>query len=438
MNIRPHKVAVWAVFAVVCGGYLLMAVKFPVAYIWATYEDLFGEWSQTYLFAAGFVFSFLLAARAGSYRWFFALLSVALFYTVMEEISWGQRIIGFDTPDVFKRYNLQNETNLHNMLVGPFSTLIKDLIEYALAGALVVYGLVFPLLLRANRMPARWLDRIGVAPPPFYLWPFFVTAAWLELAPFHFNEAEIAEILVAFAMMTTAAQYWIVERFDSAVDQSPRWSSSSSRRFTVVIYGTLMAVIALATATTLLSMTDRDRRDRIENRLINGYEKFADRYERYERWDIVVELYSLVHEASPSRTSILRRMASAHRNRGDEENFEVYTRKALNILLKTQARDADKVSNNLSLARTYRLLGDDERAQEHAQRAHEIALERVRVDPESARKAYWLGKTHRYLGDYEEAREQFKTAFDRRPNSKKYRKAYYEMRQATGASVPLK
>ena len=40
-------------------------------------------------------------------------------YVIMEEISWGQRIIGFSTPEFFKLHNLQGEANLHNLITGP-------------------------------------------------------------------------------------------------------------------------------------------------------------------------------------------------------------------------------------------------------------------------------------------------------------------------------
>jgi len=33
----------------------------------------------------------------------------------MEEISWGQRIFGWETPVAWKKLNLQNETNIHNL-----------------------------------------------------------------------------------------------------------------------------------------------------------------------------------------------------------------------------------------------------------------------------------------------------------------------------------
>ena len=45
---------------------------------------------------------------------FFLLFSFAFFLLFMEEISWGQRIIGLETPEVFKEINAQKELNLHN------------------------------------------------------------------------------------------------------------------------------------------------------------------------------------------------------------------------------------------------------------------------------------------------------------------------------------
>ena len=39
---------------------------------------------------------------------------IALLYYFFEEISWGQHIFGWVTPDFFMKINSQNETNIHN------------------------------------------------------------------------------------------------------------------------------------------------------------------------------------------------------------------------------------------------------------------------------------------------------------------------------------
>ncbi len=52
---------------------------------------------------------------------FLALISILVFLFLfgMEEISWGQRIFGWETPDFLSQLNKQNETNIHNIF-NPF------------------------------------------------------------------------------------------------------------------------------------------------------------------------------------------------------------------------------------------------------------------------------------------------------------------------------
>jgi hypothetical protein len=57
------------------------------------------------------------AARTG-WRWlcgFYLLLIVGLVVLAGEEISWGQRIFGWETPETIAAVNEQQETNLHNL-----------------------------------------------------------------------------------------------------------------------------------------------------------------------------------------------------------------------------------------------------------------------------------------------------------------------------------
>ena len=172
MQQNPHKVVIVTVFALIVGGYAFMAANYPLAYIWATYEDLIGEWAQTYFFLAAAIISVLVALQRTRYRWFFAFLAIACSYVVLEEISWGQRIFGFATPEFLKARNLQGEANLHNLLTGPHKTLLKDLISVAVALALFGYGLLYPLARSLKWRIALWFDKIGIAAPPLVLWPW--------------------------------------------------------------------------------------------------------------------------------------------------------------------------------------------------------------------------------------------------------------------------
>ena len=433
-RLRPHVLVAGLLFVLLVSAYLLMAVRYPLAYIWATYEDLFGEWGQTFFFASACVLSFRVALSRSRHRWFFVVLGLALFYTVMEEISWGQRIFGFETPEFFREHNLQRETNLHNMLVGPYSTDLKQAIEYAIASALFLFGVAYPVTLRLGWRPAVWFHEHGVASPPLYLWPYFLLAAWLELGPLSFNEAEVAELLVGSALAMMALHYWSI-RGEPAAGHArlPQAGEGLSRRLALSFVALFLVVAGLSGLATYAMYQDDERRARIEARLLNGYEKFARRYERYERWDHAAALYLRVHEREPRRTYILRRLADAHRRMGDEAGFRRYADQALEIALERYRKRPDSVSNNLTLARTYDLLGDTERARRHGQMAHDIALRRAREKPDSASRAYWLGKTYQYLGNYQAALEQYRKAYRRKPSSSRYRRAYYRMRRALGS-----
>lgn len=48
---------------------------------------------------------------------FYFIFGIMFFFAAGEEISWGQRIIGFDTPPAIKEINAQKEFNIHNLSV---------------------------------------------------------------------------------------------------------------------------------------------------------------------------------------------------------------------------------------------------------------------------------------------------------------------------------
>lgn len=53
-----------------------------------------------------------------TWRWqVFLFAGLVMAFVAGEEISWGQRIFGFETPDLFETANYQGEANLHNLLL---------------------------------------------------------------------------------------------------------------------------------------------------------------------------------------------------------------------------------------------------------------------------------------------------------------------------------
>ncbi|MEM8833763.1 MAG: hypothetical protein AAGB32_04400 [Pseudomonadota bacterium] len=76
------------------------------------------------------------------YITWFGLAAVCCLYVVGEEISWGQHLFNWATPEGWSELNDQNETNLHNM-----SSWFDQKLRLILLIAIVFGSLILPYLL---------------------------------------------------------------------------------------------------------------------------------------------------------------------------------------------------------------------------------------------------------------------------------------------------
>ena len=79
-------------------------------------EDSLLEWGTAIL---AFIASVLFFCSGTIGSPFAFLLCIAWLIFALEEISWGQRIFDFESAQFFMTYNLQQETNLHNLFLNP-------------------------------------------------------------------------------------------------------------------------------------------------------------------------------------------------------------------------------------------------------------------------------------------------------------------------------
>jgi hypothetical protein len=105
------------------------------------------------LFAGSLALGYRALDRVKARTWL--LLACALLFGALEEISWGQRIFGWESPEWFQLHNAQAETNLHNLRFHGIK-LNKWVFGKGLALVLVLYVGILPLLYpRVARVRAR-------------------------------------------------------------------------------------------------------------------------------------------------------------------------------------------------------------------------------------------------------------------------------------------
>jgi hypothetical protein len=171
-NVSPKMIAaLWAVpFIVALTGVLAGLINKDL-YKWFTREDGFAESLQVLFYSIALVLSIVILRRL----WTRGQRGIALLYLgvcfgllflIGEELSWGQRLVGWTTPGSFASVNKQEETNLHNVFgVGATFKWIQLLV-----GA---YGTILPLIVLRWAPPARLQKLISMVVPHHTLIPYF-------------------------------------------------------------------------------------------------------------------------------------------------------------------------------------------------------------------------------------------------------------------------
>jgi hypothetical protein len=113
--------------------------------------------------------AFFIAARtalmprlSGWLRAWGVLAAACCFYVAGEEISWGQHVLGWTTPEFWSTVNDQQETNLHNT-----SSWFDQKPRLLLEIGVLTGGLIVPLLRRYK--PSLLPQKFAAIYPPVYL-----------------------------------------------------------------------------------------------------------------------------------------------------------------------------------------------------------------------------------------------------------------------------
>lgn len=184
------------------GGLLVaLAAENATLYRRLVREDSLLEWLSVVVWIAGLVAAVLVARRTGGLeRAFWILFALACLAAAGEELSWGQRLFDYGTPEAFRDSDKQEEAALHNLSWLESPTRIA-IVAVSIAGAV-----------------APWLTRRA----PRFLVSAFAVSAIYELVrlpagddpDYRFAKyAEWPELCFAGALATLAV--WTLLRLES-------------------------------------------------------------------------------------------------------------------------------------------------------------------------------------------------------------------------------
>jgi hypothetical protein len=139
--------------------------------MWAA-EDRICEWLQVVFYLGALVEAIRArnalarSSRRGTATQYFVAV-LGLVFLVGEEVSWGQRIFGWSTPEPLAEVNRQGETTLHNIGAA------HDAVGWVLL-AIGFWGSVLPRLLREGAALGRWRGALHPFVPDANLAPYFL------------------------------------------------------------------------------------------------------------------------------------------------------------------------------------------------------------------------------------------------------------------------
>ena len=169
-------------------------------------EDGFVEWATVIVLMITMLVCFrrVLVLRKQRSRLFLSvtfLLGLFCFFGAGEEVSWGQRVLGLESPDFFQDNNAQGEIGLHNLVIevdGERLKVNKLIFGTGLALAMLIYLFVATPLYRKNHRVRGFLDAIAAPMPQNYqILGYIVIVATVELLIDHSKRGEMTELLGA-------------------------------------------------------------------------------------------------------------------------------------------------------------------------------------------------------------------------------------------------
>jgi len=171
-EITPIKITSALSLALIVSIAILFFVN-PVAYVNLIAEDSWGEYGTFVFYAMGFLLMIYIMLSDRSYlKPGYLLITFCFFFMAMEEISWGQRILGLQTPESLRAINRQGETNIHNLV--RVNRLFRKL-----SIIILLWAMAFPYLINKYDRVKNLVKKLGIPVCEKYLYPFLPLWIWI-------------------------------------------------------------------------------------------------------------------------------------------------------------------------------------------------------------------------------------------------------------------
>ncbi len=208
------KILIPALFVI----FLIMYSINPLFYMFVTGEDRVLEWLTVVLFVLTGVIALIIAIRIRSnklpYFWFYLIVSILFVLFSLEELSWGQRLIGVESPEFFLDNNDQGEINIHNVIqqwgkdLSIFGITYDFKTKHVTGLFLFFYGSILPIIAISHKI-SDFFRRIQFVVPPLILSFSFFLAAILMIDKPTGQEEEIGEFFFSICLFLFIAMEYL-------------------------------------------------------------------------------------------------------------------------------------------------------------------------------------------------------------------------------------
>ncbi len=257
---KPGKSTAQVFYLLIANALVIGAIAYAAVleryfadfYYLSIQEDEYVEWASFWAFLLASIVCVVAARR---YRrleqrsgWYFYGLALFCFLIAMEEISWGQRVLGYRPPVYFLEHNYQQELNIHNVVPTDYRKLILML-------SIVGYGIALPLS-GSFKSVQNGLRRVGIVTPHVGLLPAFAaTALVYYYYPFS-HSGEWVELMLGTGILFSVLPFVLAAA--RAPGKSPQSAAKTPSRLPAWSLGVWTLVLLLGLASGAASRAQRD------------------------------------------------------------------------------------------------------------------------------------------------------------------------------------